>query len=156
MASEGRQFRARIPGFRRPMPVELSGARVALRGVAGAAFNTKRQLINVRLFVPSPDEIRVLEPVPKDLFALPVRPIADVALFSPHTGDTLRVGLHGVVTLQISGEKLFIRDRTAAIEVETDDGGLVEPGREVDVVHGGRHGGELRRAGQGAGLADPR
>jgi two-component system, cell cycle sensor histidine kinase and response regulator CckA len=141
VSAEGHQFRARIPGFHHPLPVELSGARVAVRGVSGAAFNTKNQLVSVHLFVPTLDEIRVLEPVPKDLFALPVLPIERVARFSPGRSEAHRVRLHGAVTLQIPGERLFIRDRTAAIEVESDDGGIVEPGRQVDVVGFPRLGG---------------
>jgi PAS domain S-box-containing protein len=140
VSAEGHRFTARIPGFGDPLPMELVGARVSMRGVSGAAFNTKNQLVNVHLFVPGLAEVRVLEAVPPDVFDLPVRPIARVAQFSPRARD-LRVRLQGTVTLQIPGQRLFIRDATAAIEVETDDGGTVEPGRQVDVVGFPRLGG---------------
>jgi PAS domain S-box-containing protein len=141
VSSEGRQFRARIPGFHQPLPVALAGARVALRGVSGAAFNARNQLVSVHLFVPTLDDIHVLEPVPVDVFASPLRPIEEVAHFSPRAGASRRVRLHGVVTLQVPGAGLFIRDPTGAIEVETDDGGVVDPGRQVDVVGFPRLGG---------------
>jgi two-component system, cell cycle sensor histidine kinase and response regulator CckA len=141
VSTEGHELRARVPGFHHPLPAELSGARVALRGVSGAAFNDKKQLIGVHLFMPTLDDVRILEPAPTDLFALSVRPIERLGQFSARTEETRRVHLRGVVTLQVPGARLFLRDGTGAIEVETSDGGLVEPGRRVDVVGFPRLGG---------------
>jgi PAS domain S-box-containing protein len=130
----GGRFKARIPGFRHPFPMHLVDAKVRFRGVCGAAFNKKNQLVAVHLFANGLDSVRVLEPTAANPFSFPLRPIEGLLRFSSRGVDLHRVKVRGTVTLQVPGEALFIRDETGGLEVLTTDGLNAAPGAQVEAV----------------------
>jgi hypothetical protein len=54
------RFSAYVPGL--VHPERLLDARVAIHGVCGTLYNERRQLRGIQLFVPGPDNLRVIEP----------------------------------------------------------------------------------------------
>jgi len=49
------RFRVRISAVPRRLPESLVGSHIRLQGVCGARFNSKRQLLGIQIFVPSPE-----------------------------------------------------------------------------------------------------
>src|SRR5690606_34499142 len=80
------------------LPLELLGTRVKDSGVAGTIFNTRRQYIGIRVFMPGPDYIEVLYPEAQDPFTRPPQPINRLLQFSAETSLHERVHVRGVVT----------------------------------------------------------
>jgi signal transduction histidine kinase len=112
----------------------LVDSRVRLRGACGAIFNKEYQLVGVALFVPSLDQVKVIEPGPPDAFALPVRPIAGLQKFTAKGLRPHRVKVEGVVLAQFLGRNLYISDGSGNLYVETSQRGSLEPGDRIEVV----------------------
>ena len=117
------------------LPDYLVDRKVVLRGVVGAIFNQKRQLIGAQLFIGSLDQIVSREEgPPRDPLSLSVRSISSVLQFSPTERIGARIRVQGTVLLQEPDRSLVIRDETGAILVQTPQATLVQPGQAVDVV----------------------
>ena len=116
------------------IPAGLVDAKVRLRGVCGARFNRRNQLIGVNLFIPSLREVQVLEPAPADPFAAPARPIALLHRFTVQGTSNRRVHVRGVVTAQMHGQVIYVSDESGSLYVETPQASQVELGDTVDVV----------------------
>ena len=112
----------------------LVDSRVRLRGACGAIFNKENQLVGVALFVPSLDQLKVIEPGPPDAFALPVRPIAGLQRFTVKGLRPHRVKVEGVVLAQFLGKNLYISDGSGNLYVETSQRGSLEPGDRIEVA----------------------
>jgi len=112
----------------------LVDSRVRVRGACGAIFNKENQLVGVSLFVPSPGEVKVVEPGPPDAFALPVRPIDGLQKFTFRGLRPHRVKVEGVVLGQFAGRDLYISDGSGNLHVETSQTGSLQPGDRVEVV----------------------
>lgn len=119
------------------LPIETSSdwgslvdSQVRIRGVCGTIFNSRRQLVGVRLFVGAREQIEVLNQGPA-LAAIPVSRID--SLFTYH-GPALdhRVHLRGTVTYQASGREVFLQEGEAAIRVLTPAPQLLTPGTQVE------------------------
>jgi len=134
LAAPGGPLQAYVPHLAGPLPSTLVDAKVRLRGVCGAAFNTRNQRISVNLYVPSPDQIRVVEPARADPFSLPTLPIVGVGRFSTEGMEGHRVKVRGTVSMQVAGRKLFVRDSTEALGVNASDPTRLEPGDQVEVA----------------------
>jgi len=130
-------FRAVIPNHRYgdPLPLHLVDAEVRVRGVFGSLVNDRRQLIGMRLFVPTLAEIEVVRPAPvTDPFALPVRPVGAIMQFSAEAPDGHRVRVQGTVTLSQPGRGLFLRGGGSGLWVQSRQLTALVPGDRVDVV----------------------
>ncbi|MBZ5592155.1 MAG: response regulator [Acidobacteriia bacterium] len=112
----------------------LVDSRVRMHGACGAIFNQENQLVGVSLFVPSLDEVKVVEPGPPDPFALPVSPIAGLQRFTFKGLRPHRVKIEGVVLAQFRGRNLYVSDRSGNLYVETSEASSLQPGDWVEVV----------------------
>ncbi len=133
VATAGGQFQVYIPDLQGTHS-NLVDALVRLRGVCGASFNKKNQLISVHLFVPNLGQVRIIETPSAEPFSAPTVPIGRLARFSRKGNASHRVKVSGAVLLQIPGHKLFIKDQTANLGIETKDRELVHPGDLVEVT----------------------
>ncbi|WP_410971940.1 hypothetical protein, partial [Salmonella sp. SAL4445] len=81
-------------------PEHLIDAKVRIRGVCGALFNDKRQLLGIQIHIPGLDYISMVEPAPADPFSGLVRPIDSLLQYTP--GEILghRVRVQGIATYQ--------------------------------------------------------
>ncbi len=89
---------------------------VTLQGVCGTNFNDRRQILGVRLFVPSLDYVRVQSGTPADPFAAPLLPMSRLLHFGTAAGAGHRVMVEGTVTFA-DAEQLFLQQGGDAIHV---------------------------------------
>jgi len=127
-------FKVRIPNYRDAIPLQLVDAKVRFTGVCGAAFNSRQQLVSIQLFTPSLKDIAVLTAPPKDPFAIPVTPIADVRRFSADLSNEHRIKVLGTVTARFPQHGFYMTDATGGLYAESDDGTPVAEGDEVEVI----------------------
>ena len=99
----------------------LVDAEVSLRGVSGAFFNAKRQLLGIQMYVPGVEYIRVLRAAPKDSFSLSPRSVEDLMRFSPGRDTGHRVRLQGTVTYDDGSGSVWIRDATGGVMIQGRD-----------------------------------
>ena len=107
---------------------------VRIEGNSAPLFNLHRQMVGVHLFFPSLREVTVLEPAPRDPFAVPAIPLSDLFRFSPDPALLHRVHVEGTVTLDWPGRVLCIQDAKAGICIQTSQQTTVPVGSYVDVV----------------------
>ena len=111
----------------------LADARVRVRGVCAATFDSRRQLSGIQLYLPGPEQVTVVEPGAKDPFALP-RKYSDALLqYAPATAGH-RVHIRGVVTLRQMTGSLYVQDGSGAVHVRLSGAQPAEPGDLVDAV----------------------
>ena len=107
---------------------------VRIEGNSAPLFNLHRQMVGVHLFFPSLREVTVLEPAPRDPFAVPAVPLSDLFRFSPDPALLHRVHVQGTVTLDWPGRVICIQDVKAGICIQTTQQTTVPVGSYVDVV----------------------
>ncbi len=115
-------------------PTNLLDAIVRIRGVARSVFNERRQLIGVRIWVPSLDYIEIEEPGITDPFDLPVQPISTLYQYRPRLTLQRRLAVSGVVTFTVVGKSFFIQDGSGGVEVLTTQTDPLKPGDRVTVA----------------------
>ncbi len=126
-----------IPAFvldYKPIPQDLVGAKLRVRGVSGGIYNPRNQFLGATLLVPALKNIVIEAPAPADLFSIPVRPIHVVQRLGPAGAFNERVHVQGIVTLQRMGRGIFVRDAEEGLEVETRQMTPLLVGDRVDVV----------------------
>lgn len=126
-------FKVRVPGYHAGFPMYLIDASVRFRGVAGSAFNTRKQLVAMHLLMPSLNQLEILKPAPANPFAIAVSPIDTIRRFSADATEVHRVKILGVVTARFPGRGLYVSDATGGVYVESQDGSPAEPGAQVEV-----------------------
>jgi signal transduction histidine kinase len=136
IGSGGQRFNAVIFGeeSRDASFGDLIGAQVRLRGVFGSEFNDRRQLLGMRLFVTSRQEIIVDRPGGGSPFNLPVRPINTLMQFSAGTDNGTRAHVRGRVTLVSGRRGFYMQDDTAGLWVSSDNLPELQSGDAVDVA----------------------
>ncbi len=107
---------------------------VRIDGNAAPLFNQRRQMVGVHLFFPTLGQVTVIQPAPRDPFAVPAVPVAQLFRFSPDPGLLHRVHVQGAVTLDWPGRVLCIQDAKAGICMQTTEVTAVPVGSFVDVV----------------------
>jgi diguanylate cyclase (GGDEF)-like protein len=107
---------------------------VRIQGVAAPVFNQRHQMVGVHLFFPALDQVKVVQPAPRDPFAVPATPIADLFRYSPDPELLHRVHVQGKVTLNWPGRLLCVQDGTDGLCLQTTQSTAAAPGSPVDVV----------------------
>jgi hypothetical protein len=100
-------FKVRVPDYQTAFPMQLVDAKVRFRGVCGAAFNRRNQLVAIHLMIPGLKYSEVIEAAPSDPFAVPTTPIGKLGSFSAQLAEVHRVNVLGVVTAHFPGRGLF-------------------------------------------------
>ncbi len=113
----------------------LVGAKIRLRGTAGAAANADlRHFVTVTLFIPQLADIIVDEAAPSKPFEDPIMPLNGIAQFRKDRSPDSQVHVKGVVAYQRKGEDLFLQDATGGLQVKTKTPESVSPGEVVEAV----------------------
>ncbi|MGO9094343.1 MAG: ATP-binding protein [Bryobacteraceae bacterium] len=113
-------------------PLPAVDARVRIRGVCATLCNTRRQVVGIQLYVPSPRYIETIEAAPPA--PLEARPIDDVLRFSAHDPSGHRIRVRGVVSLAQPSGPSYLRDATAGLRIRNHAPIKLRPGDRVDVV----------------------
>ena len=122
-------------------PLPPPDSRVEVSGVCGTLFNSKRQILGIQVYVPSPRFLRVLAPA-QNAAHLPVRPISDLLRFSILDSPDQRVRVRGIVTLATPHGPTYIRDAESGLKVRDHAPADIGPGDIVDVI-GFAHAGDF-------------
>ena len=134
VAVNGNPFSAMIASPDMAAAARLVDAEVRFHGVCGTEANDRRQIIGLKLFIPSFADIIVKEPATEDPFALPLRTAVSLFSFRPQEKSGHRVHVRGVVTMQRRPHTFFIRDATGAVFVQLLRSHPVEAGQIVEVA----------------------
>ena len=143
LAMPGGHVDVQIPWQGAPIPAGLVDSRVRIRGVCGAAFNTRNQLVGVILYVASLDQISTLEPAdPQPIQGLPT-PIDTLQKYGYDTPAGHRVKLAGVVTAVLPRIGFYLKDQSGSVSVETRQTLNLRTGDKVEALgfvgFAGRH-----------------
>ncbi len=124
-------------------PARWVETHVLVRGVAIGSFNGKGQFAGAELVSPSLNQIATYETAHAAPVSLPVTPVEVLGHKSePPPGSRIRV--QGVVTLFLPGSRIYLRDKTRSIKIQTAQTGGIETGDLVDGTgYYERAGGEL-------------
>ncbi|MGI8961497.1 MAG: response regulator [Bryobacteraceae bacterium] len=117
-----------------PVPSGLVDARVRIRGVCGARFTAKNQMVGVVLYVPSPNEISVLEARHSDPFAGPAMSIGDLQRFGFRGTSGHRVKLAAVVTAVVPGRGIYIEDKSGNTFAQISAPTTLKPGDRIEAL----------------------
>ena len=134
MVSENRRLRLDFPPGTDPAPLrELWGNNVEVHGVAAAIFNSRRQILGVRLMVPDPSFVRPLGPRRPDPFSAARQHVAALLQFAPGRPDAYApTHIAGTVTHRTRNHAFTIQDETSAVRVYARR--TPEVGEMVEVV----------------------
>jgi len=113
--------------------VGLIDAEVKVRGVCGALFNGRRQMLGIQMFVPGAECIRVLR-APADPSSLSPTAIAQLMQFSGARDLGHRVRLRATVTYSSLTGPTWVRDSTGGIMVRDHDAQALAAGDLVEVT----------------------
>ncbi|MGC2613412.1 MAG: EAL domain-containing protein [Terracidiphilus sp.] len=127
-------FKVRVPDYHGSFPMGLVDAKVRFIGVCGAAFNSRNQLVSIHLLMPSLGNLEILEASPKDPFAVPVIPVADIRRYSADLSDDHRVRVVGTVTARFPLQGIYVTDGTGGVYAESQDGSPIQDGDQVEVI----------------------
>ena len=117
--------------------MHLVDAEVKLRGVCGALFNRKNQILGLQMFVPGAECIRVVRAPSPDPFAMSLMRIADLLRFSRARNApnmTHLVRLCGVVTYANRSGPAWVRDASGGVMIQDNATPGLAVGDLVDVV----------------------
>jgi len=128
---DGGDLTVHVLDFGGEAPSELIDSTVVVRGVCGTVFNSRQQLVGVRIFAPSLSQIeRVMAPA--EPFHVPLSTLSSLLRFNPNSPLQHRVRVLGTVTLQTPGHSLYLQSEGLGIRVETNQQDTFPPGARVE------------------------
>ncbi len=135
VAMSGNDIDVQIPWDGSPVPAGLIDARVRIRGVCGAEFNPKRQMVGITLYVPNLHQILTLEAAkPESLSGAPM-PIGSLQRFGYQNNEGHRLKLVGIVTAILPAQGFYMQDDSGSIlAVTRQDLLLLKPGDRVETL----------------------
>ncbi|MBV9268337.1 MAG: response regulator [Acidobacteriaceae bacterium] len=115
-------------------PSYLLDASVRVRGVCGAIFSAKRQLIGVALFVPSLQNFTILQPPLADPFSSAAMSVDNLQRFGFQRNVGHRVKVMGTVTAYLRGRGAYIADATGSLYIEALGAMPLVPGDRIEAL----------------------
>jgi signal transduction histidine kinase len=112
----------------------LKGSTIRVRGVCSAVSNVRHQLTGIQIWTPDVKYIQTEEPAPDDLFALPLRPLANLRRFNMESALNQRIRTSGTVVLHVPGRYLYVQDGADSVFALSQQPDTLQPGDRVEVV----------------------
>jgi len=134
VAVNGRRLQAIIPDNGQSVLEQFPDAQVRIRGVCGALFNVRNQLIGVVLYVPERTALQIVRAAPPDPFGAPVVPVSSLQRFTAGGVSGHRIHVRGKVSFQHPGDALYINDGPGGLRLETRQAIVLHSGDIVDAV----------------------
>jgi len=119
---------------------ELVDSVVRVRGACGTVYNDRRQLVGIRMFVPSLREIVFVNHGGKNPFDAPLRALNGLMQFGEGSAPFHRIRVRGTVTYQLPGQDLYIQDGELALLIHSKSKEIVLPGTEIEAAGFGARG----------------
>jgi signal transduction histidine kinase/DNA-binding response OmpR family regulator len=123
-----------VPWDKTPLPLHLIDAVVRLRGVCGALFSPKNQLIGVSLYMPSLKNVSILQDPPADAFSVPSMSIDSLQRFGFRTNAGHRVKVAGVVTATLPNSGVYVADKTGSLFIDFTGTENIVPGDRIEAL----------------------
>jgi len=125
--------------FRAWVPTDVSllnlvGAVVRLTGVCAAVTNANQQLTGIELWVPGPEQVRVVDLPPKDLYSLPLRSLRTFQSFNVLQSNNRRIRIAATVIYRRPGSIVFAEDDGEAIQILSAGKEPLQPGDKIEAV----------------------
>ncbi len=114
------------------LPEGLLNSRIVAEGVYSAISNNKRELIGARFFLPSANDIRIVERGAESVFEQPPLSYDALTGYRAVTGE--RIHVEGVVTAAFPPYRLYLRMEDGPLEIRTNQEDLPPPGTKVGVA----------------------
>lgn len=129
------RFTATLYGLeaRNPALTNLVGALVRVRGVYGSIFNERRQLVGMRLFVSSTNEILVDRPAGGDPFVAAPRAVDTLMKYTSGPEEPTRVHIQGLVTLAVD-DAVYMEDSSGGVKILPVAVPRVRAGEQISAV----------------------
>jgi hypothetical protein len=86
------------------------------------------------LYVPFPTEVTVIDPPTNRPWQAPVAKADTLLTLLRNDYDGNRVRVHGVVTLNYPGDRVWVADETGGVEIHPSEPTDVKPGEAVEVI----------------------
>jgi PAS domain S-box-containing protein len=134
IAMPGGRLKAQIAELHQPVPAWLVDSEIRIRGVCGALFNEKFQMIGAWLHVPGIEQLTVLKKGDPDPFNSTPQSIAELQRFAPMGRVGHRLHVQGIVTFHNPGKIIYIHDGQVGLRVEVAGTEIFQPGDKIDVV----------------------
>ena len=112
----------------------LKGSIIRVYGVCSAVPNARHQLTGIQIWTPDEKYIRTEEPAPNDLFAAPLRPLANLRRFNMESALNQRIRTSGTVILHVPGHYLYVQDGADSVFALSQQQDPLQPGDRVEVV----------------------
>ncbi len=110
----------------------LIDAAVRVRGVCATVYNDRRQLVGMKMIVPSLQEITVIDPGVSNPFDAPVRELNGLLQFGQGSAPFHRIRVRGTVTFQRPGRDLYVQKGNLALLIHASSTERVAPGTEIE------------------------
>ena len=112
---------------------QLVDCELRVSGVCMSRFNSQRQLFDIGLVAPRPEDLVIERPAPVDPWAVPQQPLKSLLQFTWGGTYGHRVRVRGKVTLHY-GTKLYIQDETEGLCIDTKEAGDLHLGDEIEAL----------------------
>jgi signal transduction histidine kinase/ActR/RegA family two-component response regulator len=135
MAVAGQQFAVRLLG--ESNPEALSGwvdAEVAIEGILSPMFDAERHLQAFHLLAYGRRFVRVLQPAPRDPFAVPATSIPELWSFQSLQSPYHRFKTVGVVTLAKPNGTVYLSDGGSGLRIQTGFANPLRVGQRVEAL----------------------
>jgi PAS domain S-box-containing protein len=111
---------------------DLVDAKVRVRGVFATVFTVDGVLTGYRMFVYSPEDMRVVSAAPTRTSDIETRPIKQLLRFTNKASVGRRARIEGVVTLRAAGT-LYVQDESGSAVVQTLNADA-QPGDRIEAI----------------------
>lgn len=110
------------------------GSIIRVDGVCSATANNRHQLTGIQIWMPDMKFLQVEVPAPYDLFAAPLRPLANLRRFNLETALNQRIHTSGTVVRYEAGRCVCLQDGVDSVLALSQQTDPLQPGDKVEVV----------------------
>ena len=116
------------------LPLQWVTKRVRIQGTCGSIYNQRRQFIRIRLYVPDPQYLTVLESITPE--SIPLKQIGHLLQVGPRGVTELLVRIRGMVTMPYTAglEGFFLQDKSGGVLVRTTPTEILQVGDSIEVT----------------------
>ncbi len=127
------QFEVQLPALEQ-IPSDWINAVVRVQGACATLFNSKRQILGVRLFTPNLKQFKIIKSSATSEQIQKIKQIKQLLQFSPHEEPDRRVHVRGQVESTQSAGPTWIRDNSGTVMIRDHNKINLSLGDIVDVV----------------------